>query len=105
MVLQNYVVLQTGRPSRLHFASHDLMPRTIADSVTLRPKSVNTLVFQVDELDGRPVSSQYSVLSEKHARDFAPYLVGERYRSYDFIVTVQGEGFRREYQVQVLPRR
>ena len=104
MVLQNYVILETGRPARLHFTAHDIVPKTITDPLLGRPKGVSALVFQVDELNGRPVTAQYSTLSQKHANDFAAFLPGQRYRAYDFIITAEGEGWRREYRVQVIAR-
>lgn len=104
MVLQNYVILTPGVPARVHFTSHDLVPKTITDPQTMRPKSITTLVFQADELNGAAVAAQYSITSQKHAADFAPFLPGEKYRDYDFIITLTGEGFRREYQVQAIPR-
>lgn len=104
MVLQNYVILEPGRPSRMHFADHSIQVRTIHDPLTRQDKLVNTLVFTVDELDGRPVVGSYSIVSDKHSRDFLAFLPGQRYRGYDFIITQSGEGFRREYQVQSLPR-
>ena len=104
MVLQNYVILQPGVPARLHFTSHRIFAKTITDPGTGRPKPVNALEFQVDELNGQPVVSAYSTISQKHAQDFAPYLPGERYRDYDFILTVSGSGWQTEYQIQAIPR-
>lgn len=104
MVLRNYVALEPGVPARLHFTEIFKQTKTIVDPLTRRPKSLTTLECTVDELNGQPISSVYSVSSEKHAQDFAPYLVGERYRDYDFIITVSGEGWRREYQFQPVPR-
>ncbi len=100
MVLQNYVVLEQNKPARMHFVAHDIVNTTITDPLTRRPKMVSKLVFQVDELNGAPIAASYSVLSEKHARDFAPYLPNDRYRNYDFIVTVSGDGHLREYSTQ-----
>ena|SRR4030042_50523 len=100
MVLDNYVRLVDNKPSRLHFVDHVLTTDTIVDPKTRQVKQVNRLVFQVDELDGRPVVSTYSILSDKHAKDFNPYLSGERYKNYDFVITVSGEGLRREYSTQ-----
>lgn len=104
MVLQNYVVLEPNIPARLHFVSHQVVTKTIADPATGRDKPVRALVFGVDELNGQPVVGQYSIVSDKHANDFASYLPGERYRSYDFIITLSGSGYRREYQVVVQAR-
>lgn len=104
MVLQNYVILQEGRPARMHFAAVEKVVKTITDPTTGHPKAVNTLVWTVDELNGRAVVAYYSITSQTHAQDFAPFLDGEKYRQYDFVVTVLGSGFQRRYQVQPLPR-
>ena len=104
MVLQNYVRLQQGVPARLHFYHVEKMVKTITDPLTLKPKSVQSLEFSVDELNGRPAVSTYSIISDKHAQDFAPFLVGEKFKEYDFVITMTGTGFRTEYQVQSIPR-
>lgn len=104
MVLQNYVRLQPGQPARLHFSHVEKMVKTITDPLTRRPKSVQSLEFSVDELNGQPVVSTYSIISDKHAQDFAPFLVGEKYRDYDFVITMTGQGFMTQYQVQALLR-
>lgn len=103
MVLQNYVILVPGKPSRMHFTDHEVVVKTITDPVSGRPKPINALVFTVDTLEGRPVVAYYSTVSQKHAQDFAPYLPDKKYTHYDFIILMMGEGFRREYQVQVIP--
>ncbi len=104
MVLRNYVILEPGRPSRMHFSDHSIQVRTIHDPVTRQDKGINTLVFTVDELDGQPVVGYYSIVSDKHSRDFLAFLPSQRYRAYTFTITQTGEGFRREYQVIAVPR-
>lgn len=105
MVLQNYIILEEGIPAALHFTDHAITAREITDPVTQETKIVNALVFTVDELNGRPVSAHYSTVSEKHALTFQPYLAGKKYTGYTFVITQVGKGFRRDYQVQVIPRR
>ena len=105
MVLQNYVILQPGIPARLHFFDHVIESRTITDPVTRGPATRNVLVLDVDSLDGKAVNAKYSVMAEKHANQLAPYLGDKSYKNYDFIITVNGEGFRRSWSVQVIPRR
>jgi len=104
MVLQNYVILEPGVPARLHFTDHRIMTKTITDPITGEGVIRRTLVFDVDELNGEKVAAQYSIMSEKHASQFEPYLEDKSYRDYDFVITVQGEGFQRSWSVQVLPR-
>ena len=99
MVMTNYITLTPGVPTRLHFSRYEQRVITRTDPQTGRDGQVNALRFDVDEIDGRSVVAIYSTLSDKHKADFLPYLEGDRYRRYDFIVTVDGVGFRREYQV------
>ena len=102
-VLENYVLLETGIPTRLHFTDHTIQRRTITDPLTGQPGSRNVLVFDVDRMDGRSVVAKYSMMSEKHAMQFEPYLKDKRYRDYEFTITRTGEGFRTVYSVAVVP--
>lgn len=104
MVLQNYVILQPGVPARVHFTDHRIINKTVTDPVSQKAKPLQALEFDVDELDGRPVAAVYSTVSQKHANDFAPYLPQQRYRAYDFVLTMTGSGYLREYQVQAFRR-
>ena len=104
-VLENYVILETGIPTRVHFTDHHIMKRTITDPLTGEPGTRNVLVFEVDRMDGRPVTAKYSTMSEKHATQFEPYLEGKVYRDYEFTITRTGEGFRTVYSVAVIPVR
>jgi len=76
----------------------------ITDPVTGEGASRNTLVFMVDRLDAHEVKAQYSIIAEKHALQFEPYLTDKSYRDYDFIITKIGEGFRTSWSLQVIPR-
>jgi len=102
MVLQNYIILEEGIPAALHFTDHVITAREITDPVTQETKTVNALVFSVDELNGRPVSAHYSTVSEKHALTFQPYLDGKKYARYTFVITQMGKGFRREDRKSVV---
>jgi hypothetical protein len=102
-VLENYVMLETGIPTRLHFTDHRIQRRTVTDPVTGEPASRNVLVLDVDRMDGRPAVAKYSTMSEKHAMQFEPYLEGKRYRDYEFTITRTGEGFLTQYSVSVVP--
>jgi len=104
MVLENYVILETGVPARLHFTDHVIMRRTTTDPLTGEPTTRNVLVFEVDRLNGREVFAKYSIMAEKHAGQFKPYLDDKSYRDYDIIITKIGEGFRTSWSVQFIPR-
>ena len=92
MVLMNYVRLTPGVPTRMHFTDDYKIQRTIADRETGKPKTIDSLVFWVDELNGEDAARTFSVLSQKLAAHFEPFLKDKRYEGYDFIVTQMGEG-------------
>ena len=105
MVLTNYIALVAGVPTRMHFTDDYKIERTINDRE--RPgytKRINSLVFQVDELEGEDVARTFSVMSQKLAAHFEPFLADRRYRGYDFIVTQMGDGFMKDWNVQVVKR-
>ena len=103
-VLGNYVRLEEGVTKRLHFYDHVFSEREIRDPVLGRPKRVRTLVFYVDEEDGRRVDKVFSVIQEKLAAALYPYLAGKRYTGFTFAITKIGTGFRAEFQVEAIPR-
>jgi len=102
-VLQNYVILEQGIPTRLHFTDHHIERRSITDPVTGQAGSRNTLVFDVDRMDGVGVMSKFSTMAEKLAAKFEPYLADKSYTKFDFTITQTGEGFRTVYTVTVTP--
>jgi len=77
---------------RLHFSDHRILKRTITDPVRKVPVERESLVFYVDKEDGSPVDRIYSVLSQKHAAEFAGYLEGKRYTVYEFVVVKDAAG-------------
>jgi len=100
-ILGNYVQLVEGIPKRMRFTDHRIVPKTISDPITRQPKSVNVLEFDVSEEDGAPTAKKYSVSSEKHAQQLAPFLDGKLYTAKVFTITVHGKGFLREFTVKV----
>ena len=104
MVLENYILLETGIPARLHFTDHAIQKRTVTDPLTGAPTTRNVLVLDVDRVNDRDVTAKYSIMAEKHAGQFKPYLEDKSYRDYDFVITRSGEGFRTAWSVQVIPR-
>ena len=103
-LLMNYVKLAPGVPTRMHFTDDYKITRTIADKETGKPKRIRSLVFWVDELEGEDVARTFSILSQKLAAHFEPFLPDKRYTSYDFIVTQIGDGFLKDWNVQVIKR-
>ena len=104
MVLMNYIALQPGIPTRMHFTDDYIIDRTIADRESGKTKRIKSLVFQVDELDGEDVSRTFSVMSQKLAAHLEPYLAERQYRGYDFIITQMGAEFYKDWNVQVIKR-
>ncbi len=100
----NYIALVPGVPTRMHFTDDYIIDREIADRESGRPKRIKSLVFQVDELNGEDVARTFSVLSQKLAAHFEPFLPDKRYGGYDFIVTQIGDGFLKDWNVQVIRR-
>ena len=105
MVLQNYVMLETGIPARMHFTDHNIVVKEITDAITGGGTTRNALVFEVDHLNGKQVRAQFSTLAEKLAIEFKPYLDDKSYRNYDVVITRHGSQFRTSYTVQFLPRK
>ena len=95
-LLMNYVQLFPGVPTRMHFTDDYYIERTIADKETGKPKTIRSLVFWVDELGGEDVARTFSILSQKLAAHFEPFLKDKEYTRYDFIVTQMGEGFLKD---------
>jgi hypothetical protein len=104
MVLTNYIRLTPGIPARLHFTDDYIIDRTIADRETGGTKRIRSLVFQVDTYDSQDVARTFSIMSQKLAAIFEPYLKDRIYREYDFIITEMGEGFYKDWNVQPIRR-
>lgn len=103
MVLNNFISLEEGVPTVMHFADHEIQPRDVRDPLTGRVKPLNVLVFRVDELNGQSVSSEWSITSERAASNFAPFLEDKSYVTRLWTVTARGTGFAREFEVVSTP--
>ncbi len=104
MVLSNWVGLAPGVPRRLHFTDHYFMEREIMDKQLGRPKTIGSHVFYVNEVDGQPASRTFSILAQSLWAQLEPFLAGNRYRDYDFIITEMGSGFYKDFNVQTILR-
>jgi len=103
-LLMNYVALVPGVPTRMHFTDDYKITRTIADRETGKPKPIESLVLWVDELNGEDVARTFSILSQKLAAHMTPLLPNKEYMKYDFIITQMGDGFLKDWNVQVIRR-
>ncbi len=101
--LGNFVQLSNDIPKRLHFTAWKIVEREITDPHTKSPKKAKVLQLDVSREDGIQVSKTYSVLSEKHAQQLAPYLENQSFLRFDFIITRRGRGFLTEYTVRIEP--
>lgn len=99
-MLVNFVALEDGVPTRMHFTDSYFVRRRIRDRDSGGFKEVESLVFQVDRVDGLPAFKTFSVLSSKLANSLQPFLNDFRFLEYDFIITMEGEGMTREFRVQ-----
>ena len=102
--LENWVKLEPCKPKRLHFADHAIVERVITDPILKRPKKVRSLVFLVDEEDGRPVEKSFSVVSEKLFQELSAYLPGKRYTRYVFVIHKPAHKYAAPHVVAVIPR-
>lgn len=103
-LLMNYVALVPGIPTRMHYTDDYYVERTIADRETGKPKTIRSLVFWVDELNGEDAARTFSILSQKLAAHFEPFLPNKDYTHYDFIITQIGDGFLKDWNVQPIHR-
>lgn len=103
-LLMNYISLAPGFPTRLHFTDHYYIEREIADKESGKPKKIRSLVFWVDELGGEDCARTFSILSQKLAAHFEPFLKDKHYTLYDFIITQMGEGFYKDWNFQIIQR-
>ena len=93
MAEENYVKLEIGVSKVLRFDKYAYQPRQVIDPQLGFQKTVNALVFHVTEVDGTPADTVFSLISEKAKKEFLPYLAGERFRRYKFVVIREAGDF------------
>lgn len=98
-MLVNFVRLEDGKPTRVHFTDHYWIDREIATGEGLPAKTVRSLTLQVDRLEGAPFFGTLSFLSVKAIEALRPFLPDKRYMSYEFVYTKEGSGFSTEYRM------
>ena len=111
MPLQNYVIFKSGVPERLHFSNYTYEQVPVTSPETGRAEMRNRLLLDVDEENGRktderglPIIAKLSILAEGLADKIEPYLPGDAYKKFDFVITQTGAGRQIRYSVQVIPR-
>ena len=103
-LLMNYIALLPGVPTKMHFTDDYMIERQIAIKGTDKTKRLTSLTFQVDELNGEDVARTFSILSQKLAAHFEPFLKGQKYLKYDFILTQMGDGDLKDWGFQTILR-
>lgn len=93
VIEESYVKLSVGTPTVMRFDKYAWQKRAIIDPELGFGKDVKALVFHVVELDGKPVSTIFSLISDKAQKEFEPYLAGEKFLRYRFTVIKEGTGF------------
>jgi hypothetical protein len=90
IIEESYVKLEPGMPTVMRFDMYKWVQKAVIDPKLGFPKNVKTLAFHVIELDGRTVSTVYSVISGNLQKEFMPYLAGDKYLSYRFTIIKEG---------------
>ena len=103
-MLQNYIILETGKPVAVHFYDWMIVVKEPVDPLLKRPLAKRALILLVDEVDGSPEQRVLSILSDKLASQLKPYLDDKSYPTWTFIITKIGEGFATEFQVRPVKR-
>ena len=71
----------------MRFSEYRITSRQITDPFFGTSRKVNSLLFMVDQVDGKPVDKTFSVVSEKLAMEFEPYLEDGSYKRYTWCLT------------------
>lgn len=100
----NYISLSPGVPTRMHFTDDYIVERTILDKESGKPKTIKSLIFWVDELNGADVARTFSIMAEKLAAHLEPFRKDKEYTKYDFIITPMGDGYYKDWGVQPIRR-
>ena len=77
----------------MHFREYRVTPRQITDPFFGTARTVKSLLFLVDEVDGAPVDQTFSVVSERLASEFEPYLADGSYRDYTWCLVKDVAGW------------
>ena len=75
-MLMNFLALEEGVPTRMHFSDLYRVQREIIDRELGVTKMVDSRVFFVDRLEGRPAGRTFSVLSQKLMAQLEPLHYG-----------------------------
>jgi len=93
MALENWVKLPPGKTVCMRFREYRVTSREITDPFWKTPRKVESLLFLVSHVDGKPVDMTFSVVSEKLAMEFQPYLEDGTYKKYEWCLVKDAPGF------------
>jgi len=93
MSLENWVKLPPGKVVCMRFREYRVTSREITDPFWKTPRTVESLLFLVSHEDGVPVDKTFSVVSEKLAMEFKPYLEDGSYKNYEWCLVKDGAEF------------
>ena len=103
MTLENFVKLEAGKEKILKIrpGSFRVEPRAFKDPKTQIPKTINAVVVDVVEEDGKPTAKTFSTVSDKLATQLR--LAHENGTLYIYKVGIKrvGEGYGTEYQLRL----
>lgn len=76
----------------MRFKEYRVTSRQITDPYFNTPRTVESLLFLVSYVNGEPVDKTFSVLSEKLAQEFEPYLDDGTYKLYNWCIIKDSAG-------------
>ena len=91
--LENWVKLPVGKVVCMRFRDYRVTSRQITDPLFNVPRTVDSLVFLVSHVDGKPVDKTFSVVSETLSQEFEDYLADGSYKNYTWCLVKDGAGF------------
>ncbi len=93
MVIDNWVKLEPGKTVCMRFKEYRVTSRAIIDPYFGTPRTVESLLFLVSHVNGKAVDKTFSVLSEKLAQEFEPYLEDGTFKVYEWCLVKDAAGF------------
>lgn len=95
-----YVKLIAGKPKTMNLVSVSQVNEIIKDNRTNENKTIPALKFKVDEVDGKTVDMEFTVLSKLLAKQLKPVVLNGLPKKVT--ITRYGADFDTEYEVKVL---
>ena len=87
MADESFVRLMPGDTIMIRVDQAVYHTRTVQDPVLKMSKDVKVLALHVIELAGQPANTIFTVLSDKLQKELDPYIAGEKFLRYRFVIT------------------